>query len=366
MKTLRNQLGPILLIMTVIVTGAGLAIWKVSSTKQAIAASANQPEPVELVTTAVAQKREWRPTATSIGTVLATRSITLRNELSGTVRQVRLVPGQTVEAGSVLVALDVSVEQAELAAAEAQAALAQSALERVQRLTQERAAPQSELDRARAEYDVARAQIARTKAIIARKTIRAPFRARVGLADVHAGQYLNEGTTLTTLQGVDDAANIDFAVAQTVAAGLRRGEPVLVFAGNSSAPLQARIVAIDALVDPVTRNAKVRAQMADPGNVLAPGASVRVIVPSGPTASTVAVPVSALRKGPGGDHVFVILPEKDGKARAQLRAVVSGTVLGDTVLIHSGLDAGEQVAATGSFKLRDGVLVASATETAAN
>lgn len=364
MNNMRNYFGSILLVLTVLVAGAGLAVYKISSIKQAVAASADQPEPIELITTAVAQQREYRPTATAIGTVLAVRSITLRNELSGTVRQTRLNPGEVVDAGTVLVALDVSVEQAEAHAAEAQAALAESALQRVQRLAQERAAPQSELDRANAERDVAVAQIARTKAIIAKKTIRAPFRARVGLSDVHPGQYLNEGTQLTTLQGVEEAANIDFAVAQTVAAGLHKGETVLVYA-NSDSPMEARVVAIDALIDATTRNAKVRARLADPGNVLAPGASVRVVVPAGPSASTVAVPVSALRKGPGGDHVFVILPEKDGKSRAQLRAVQSGSVLGDTVLILGGVEAGEQVAASGSFKLRDGVLVAAATETAA-
>ena len=64
---------------------------------------------------------------------------------------------------------------------------------------------QEEVDQARAARDVAQAQVARTRAVIARKTIRAPFRARVGIADVHPGQYLNEGTQLTTLQGVDDA-----------------------------------------------------------------------------------------------------------------------------------------------------------------
>src|SRR2546425_7061436 len=35
-----------------------------------------------------------RPTTTSVGTVLALNSITLRNELSGTVRQVMLAPGR--------------------------------------------------------------------------------------------------------------------------------------------------------------------------------------------------------------------------------------------------------------------------------
>jgi membrane fusion protein (multidrug efflux system) len=67
---------------------------------------------------------------------------------------------------------------------------------------------------------------------MARKTIRAPFRARVGMADLHPGQYLNEGTLLTTLQGVSEAVHVDFTVTQGVAAGLREGEKVDVFASS--------------------------------------------------------------------------------------------------------------------------------------
>ena len=89
-----------------------------------------------------------------------------------------------------------------------------------------------------------------------------------------------------------------------------------------------------------------------------PGASVRVRVPLGPPKSAVAVPVSALRKGPEGDHVFVIAPDDAGKPRAHSRPVQTGTILGDDVLVLSGLSKGEQVAASGSFKLREGALVA--------
>ena len=205
---------------------------------------------MESVTVAVASEREHRDTTTSIGTVLALRSVTLRNELPGTVREVKLTPGQIVEAGTVLVALDVSVEEAELKAQEAQAALAETVLRRTQRLDRSRVTAEMELDRARAERDVALAQVARTKAIMARKTIRAPFRARVGMADLHPGQYLNEGTQLTTLQGVDDAVHVDFTVAQRVAAGLREGDSVDVFTSSDSSPIAARIVALDARVDP--------------------------------------------------------------------------------------------------------------------
>lgn len=359
----RSWIGSSLLLVTVVASGAGLAVWKYGTLQESAAASANQPEAMEAVAVAVAKEVEHHQSVTSIGTVLALRSITLRNELPGTVSQVRFTPGEIVEAGTVLVALDVSVEVADLKAQEAQAALARTLLDRRRALSRDLAAAQEEVDRARADLDVAQAQIARTKAIIARKTIRAPFRARVGLADVHPGQYLNEGTQLTTLQGIDEAVHVDFSVPQHIAAGLREGLSVDVFAGGDTPPIEARIVALDARVDPATRNALVRARIARADVAPAPGAAVRVRVPVGTPRKAVAVPVSALRKGPGGDQVFVIERDQAGKPRAHARRVESGAMLGDEIVILAGLSAGEQVAASGSFKLREGVLVASSGST---
>lgn len=356
----RNVIGSALLLAMVITSGIGLIAWKYGSMQQQAAASAHQPEPMESVATALAQEVDHRQITTSIGTVLALRSITLRNELPGTVRQVRLTPGQVVETGTVLVALDVSVEEAELKAQVAQAALAKTVLDRRLSLHQELATTQEEVDRAHADLDVALAQIARTKAIIARKTIRAPFRSRIGISDVHPGQFLNEGTQLTTLQSIDDALHVDFTVAQQVAAGLREDDSVDVFAADQSAPISARIVAIDSRVDPITRNAMVRAKIPRADHAPSPGASVRVRVPVGTSRKAVAVPVSALRKGPGGDQVFVVTPDKDGRTRVHAQQVESGVMFDDQVVILSGLSAGERVAASGSFKLREGVLVVSA------
>src|SRR5690606_936371 len=340
----------------------------------------------------------------------ATRSISLRNELPGTVRWVGLRSGQVVEAGTVLVALDVSVEEAELRALKARAELAQTTLERTQRMAARQAVSAIELDNARAERDVALAEIARLEAVIARKTIRAPFRARVGIADVHPGQFLEAGTLLTTLQGVDDEANVDFTVPQDIAGTLRPGGQVEVVVGEDEAlVVPAQIVAVDARVDPVTRNAAVRARIRDALDQLAPGSSVRVRVGVGQEQHAMIVPVTALRKGPDGDHVFelaevdgqvraqvrraaagpstgdsgsilsglesgeriaasgslqgrhgdhvFVLAEVDGQGRAQVRRVAAGPITGDSVIILSGLDAGERIAASGSFKLRDGALV---------
>jgi len=352
-----STIGAAVLLVALVGSGGALAAWKGDSLKDSASASANQPEPIEVVTSAVATSREHRPTATAIGTVLALQSVTLQNELAGTVRQVSLTPGRIVERGTVLVALDVSVERADLQAQEARLALAETSLNRVSHLLEQRAAAVEEVDRARAERDVAQADIARTKAIIERKTVRAPFRARVGLADIHTGQYLPEGTVLTTLQGVSDAAHVDFTVAQDVAARLRVGDSVLVAPTHDAEPVRARIVAIDSRVNPTTRNALVRARLNGDVPVAAPGASVRVQIPLGASTEAVVVPVSALRKGPAGDHVFVITPDDEGKPRAFPRPVKAGEVLGDEVVILDGIKPGERVAASGAFKLREGVLV---------
>lgn len=346
------------LLATLAGAGFGLASWKEKTERDAESLAASMPEPMEAVTLALAREREHRSTTTVIGTVLALQSVTLRNELAGTVRQVNLGAGRVVEKGEILVALDVAVEEAELRAQEAQTKLAETLLGRMERANRTRAVSDIEVDRARAERDVALAQIERTKAIIERKTVRAPFRARIGLSDVHVGQYLEQGTELTTLQGVDDAAHVDFRVAQQVAAALREGDAVEVVVG-AGAPVAAKVVAVDARVDIATRNALVRARI-EGGRAPDPGASVRVRVPSGPVATVVAVPVSALRKGPGGDYVFVVAADEHGKLRARTRPVTGGAMLGEEVLVLEGLAAGEQIAASGSFKLREGVLVGAA------
>jgi membrane fusion protein (multidrug efflux system) len=271
---------------------------------------------------------------------------------------VNLTPGQVVEEGTVLVGLDVAVEEAELRALQAQADLAGTMLGRMERARENKGASDTDVDRAKSERDVLLANVARMRAVIGRKTIQAPFRAKIGLSNVHVGQYLNEGTQITTLQGMDDAMHVDFTVTQYVAAMLKEGDHVGVTQSGDGTVVDAVIIAIDSRVDPTTRNGMARARIEGPAaHLLAPGAAVRVRVPVGASQSAVVVPVNALRKGPGGDHVFVVENDTAGHLRAHQRPVRSGAVLGDEVVIEDGVKPGERVAASGSFKLREGVLV---------
>ncbi|HKY34973.1 MAG TPA: efflux RND transporter periplasmic adaptor subunit [Polyangiaceae bacterium] len=355
-SALRRGVSGFVLVGIVLGSGVLLAAWKQDTTEKAAAAAAKQPEPVEKVTFATAEAREHHATTTAIGTVLALRSITLKTEVSGSVARASLKPGEVVEAGTILVGLDTSVEQAELRALDAQTRLAQTMLGRREELLKHGATTQDEVDQVRAQHDVAQAQGARLRAVIAKKTIRAPFRARVGLADVHPGQYLNEGIELTTLQGVADEVHVDFSVAQSVAAAIQLGSSVEVRTSQGQT-LKARVLAVDAKVDPQTRSRAVRARLDGGANGPAPGASVRVLVPVGDSSTAVVIPVSALRMGPEGDHVWLVKEEPGGALRAHERKVETGPVLGETVIVLRGVEAGQRLAASGSFKLREGVRV---------
>ena len=237
-----------------------------------------------------------------------------------------------------LVALDVSVEEAELkaqrGAGRARARRSSARMRALERATAPR--PRWSVDRARAERDVALAQIARTKAVIARKTIRAPFRARVGIADVHPGQYLNEGTELTTLQGVDDAAHVDFTVAQHVAAGLRDGrQRRRLRRRRRRRRSRRRSSRVDARVDPATRNAMVRARIDGAAGAPAPGASVRVRVPVGPAAHGRRRPGERAAQGPGRrSRVRHRARTRKARRARTLRRCRAAPLLGDEVLIH--------------------------------
>src|SRR5688572_14562845 len=109
-------IGSAALLAAVAGSGLGLASWKRASRAQSAQASAALPEPVESIHAVPAVERSHVEKTTAIGTVVALRSIAVRTELPGTVRETALVPGQVVDAGTVLVRLDVSVEQAELRA----------------------------------------------------------------------------------------------------------------------------------------------------------------------------------------------------------------------------------------------------------
>ncbi len=353
---MKRFLASILLIAAV----AGIGYFIVSQ-KNAMAQNAKMgppPEPITSITAQSVATQKFQRTTTVVGTIKALQSVTLRNEIAGIVKNINLNSGELIKKNDVLVNLNVGVENADLKVWQAELVIAKAKLDSFKKAYDKDVGTALTLSIRQSEYDIAHAKVERAKAIISQKTLVAPFDARVGLVDVFTGQYLDAGTKIASLQSVDNAYHVDFRVSQNVARQLKIGNEINAIIGsNQNSNLTGKVVAIDSEIDRATRNAMIRAKFESVSDIR-PGGSLLVKVPIDSTLSLPTVPVTALRRGPEGTHVFVIIKDKEGKQRAQLRIVTSGPMVGDQVFIYKGLKVGELVAAKGSFKLRDQALVA--------
>jgi membrane fusion protein, multidrug efflux system len=347
-------LSSLALIFVVLGVGGALA-WQKYKT---IVAASQQPPPPEMpepITLVKCSEMTYRSTVTAIGTIRAPRSITLRNEIAGQVVEVPLQAGQIVEKGQTLLVLDRSVDDAMLRSAVARQRMAKSMLERTRRVASANASSGNEIDQSEAEMAQADAEVARLTAIIDKKTLLAPFRAKAGLLNTHVGQYLSEGTEITSLQGIDDHIHIDFMMPQVVADSVQIGDKVRLM--TSPEPLWAEVIAFDSMADRSTRNLMARAQLNNPPPHLQPNDSIKVEIAYGPDRRGIAIPAEALRRSPTDVFVFVAELETSDQLRAHARPVFPGQTIGNSVVIGTGLSANDQVIVDGSFKLRDGALV---------
>ena len=340
------------LLLIAVVAGLGYGIVKIKEANSQASVKKPQKESAVAVTAYQVVESDYQNTTTTVGTVRAIQSVLLRNEIAGVVQKINLVSGQTVKRGDVLVQLDTSVEIADMKMSEAELVLAKLKLSKIKDAFGLDVGTDLEVTRRQTEYDVARAKLERTKAMIAKKTLIAPFDARVGIVDVHPGQYMDAGALIVNLQSVDESVYVDFYVSQDVALRLKKGDVIPGTMSHNSEVVMGKIDAIDSMINEQTRNAKIRTKF-DSINKLRPGGSLIIKVPVGSSHRVPAIPVTALRRSPEGAHVFVIIKDKEGKSRAELRQVTSGQMQGDHVFIHKGLKVGELVVAKGSFKVRN-------------
>ena len=346
-------------------TTLSLGLFKYQQIQAAIAFAEGYPEHSETVELAIAKATTWQDQSSVIGEVIAVKSLELTNEIAGRVSFVGFQPGAKVVAGQLLVRLDIREEQARRSAAAAEVTLALLLLDRNRKLTQTGMSSATDLDRAQAAYTAATSAVAALDAIIEKKRIKAPFAATAGLHQLDVGEYLHAGRAITRLVGLDRIIWIDFSVPQHQAI-LRVGDSVVVsgtaaqgFTGTNQT-LTARIVARDSQVNSQSRQIRLRAEINNISGLLLPGSFVKVTVPVGSRRSVILIPSEAVRYDALGANIYILKnAEKgaDATYRAVKRAVILGPQKGPQWVVLSGLDAGEQLAGLGSFKLRDGVLV---------
>ncbi len=324
--------------------------------------AANMVMPPSPVTTAEVRAETLHPRVSSVGSVVAVQGVAVSAEAEGVVREIAFKAGALVESGEGLVVLDTEVEEAELRAAEATAELSRLVLARTEGLFKQRTLSQSELDEARAAAKQAEARVDNIRALIDKKSVRAPFAGRLGIRQISVGQFLTKGAPVVSLQSLDPVY-VEFSLPQQRLGDLAEGLSVEIRANAfAGAPFTGEVTAVNPDVDPATRNVRVQATLQNPDGRLRPGMFVEVDLVLERSEDVLLIPATAVLYAPYGDSVFVV---EDGEAGpdgrkplvARQRPVRLGAGVGDFIVVTEGLKAGERIASTGVFKLRPGMPV---------
>jgi membrane fusion protein, multidrug efflux system len=348
----------IMLVVVGLVFGGvlGFQIFKNAMIKKFMSAMAPPPQ---TVSTVAAATQEWQPRIDAVGSLRAVNGADLAFEVSGIVKELHFHSGDDVAAGDLLATLRADDDIAKLAQLQATAALSEINRQRNLEQFKIKAVSQATVDSDAANLKSTKWQVAEQEAVIAKKTLRAPFAGYLGVRAVDIGQYISAGTTVVTLQALDPIY-ADFFLPQQALNQIQIEQavtikvdtyPNLVFVGT--------ITAINPKVDAATRNVQVRATLKNPDRRLLPGMYATVNVAAGEKQRYVTLPQTAVTYNPYGETIYLIDDKgKNPQGQPQLIArqvfVTAGLKRGAQVAILSGVEEGQTVVTAGQIKLRNG------------
>ena len=285
----------------------------------------------------------------AVGTAMAREAVQVTSRIADTVSRIAFAEGDLVSRGMVLVELDATEANAELAGAEARLAAARRQYERGIDLAARKVLSTAELDQITTALRIVEAEAAAARARRANTVIRAPFAGRTGFRRVSVGALVSPGTVITTF---DDSSliKLEFSVAESQIHVVETGLEVTARTpGLPGRKFTGRITTLDARVDPVSRSLRVRAELPNKDGQLRPGMFMSVQL-QGRAARALVVPEASIVPEQGKVFVFLV----DARNIARRHEVQIGSRRPGQVEVTRGLAAGDNVIVDGTQLVNDG------------
>ena len=341
-----------------------------------LAAIAPRPAPAQgasaasPVTTVEVVRKAVRETVPLSGTSIPWRTTRLSPQVDGLVTAVPVEEGSWVEAGDRVVTLDgklaaIAVEEAEAQLREAEVRLddARRRREELKRLIADRHVSETDLESAIAEVEAAaavvmrrRAELERSRELLRRHTVEAPFAGMVTRKMVEMGQWAQTDTDLVELTAVE-TIRVSAPLPQRYYPRVQVDAPARVrFEAVPGRTFDGTVFAKVAAGDQATRSFPVLIDIANPDHLLAPGMSARVDVElADGEQRALVVPRDAVVTRVNGDRIVWRVGGQEDEPTADMVRIRTGRSYRDDVEILGGtLTVGDRVVLLGNENLRPG------------
>jgi membrane fusion protein, multidrug efflux system len=321
-----------------------------SPAKSAHTASGPPPINVEI---APVEQRPISDTVALVGQLEPEESVVLKPEISAVVQEVFFEDGDRVKSGQVLLQMRDGEERAHLREAAAQLTLAEDEYSRTKQLAAKKTVSASELDRATATAEAARARRDLAEVELARMTIRAPFDGFLGAREVSPGDRVSKTTPLVRIDAVD-RLRLRFTVPELALTAMRVGSTV----GVSVAPFpgetfSGQVYFVAPTLDPTSRRLELKAWIANDDHRLRPGLFANIALEVARREDALVIPESALAYDADGAFVWRV----GAGDTAERVPVTIGIREAGRVEVATGLAAGDRVVSAGTHKVAPGAVV---------
>ena len=269
----------------------------------------------------------------------------------GRVVNVLVDAGSWVRAGQVLAVVDRSVQAqqaaqlaAQVEAAKANAALAQSNYQRAIALQGRGFVSKAEIDSKRATRDaayaqvrVAQAQLAGQRAEIGRLNVTAPTGGLILARNVEVGQIVGPGSGALFRLAEGGQMEMRAQLSQQDLASVHVGMPAQVTPVGSDRSFTGNVWQVAPTIDPQSRLGEVRIAVPYDSS-MRPGGFAEVKITGGTTTAPL-LPQSAVLSDDRGNYVYIV----NGKNEVERRDIKIGTVGDNGVTIASGITGNEAI-----------------------
>ncbi len=296
--------------------------------------------------------------AQTVGSLRSRQGVMLRPEVSGRVTQINFKDGERVRKGQLLVQLDDQLPLAQVKQSRAELSIAQANHKRNQELLAQNFISQRTVDESAANLEVAQAKLALAEATAARLKIVAPFDGIAGIRSINVGDYLKDGTDMVNVEDID-TLYVDYRLPERLQTRVSTGQrATLELDALPGRRFDARVVAVDPLIDANGRSIGVRASIDNRRLELRPGMFARVTSVFGERKAALVVPEEAIE--PLGGRIFVIkvVKNSEGKPISKRVEVKVGIRRPGVVEVRGELMADDSVVTAGHQRLqKDGTPV---------
>jgi membrane fusion protein (multidrug efflux system) len=281
------------------------------------------------------------------GKIDAQDNVTAYPQTPGTITAIYVKAGQHVSKGQVLVQLDNSVMQQNIAQSEAQVSLNQTLYERQKNLWDQKIGTEVQFLQAQTNLQASKKALAALRQQANYFRIVSPISGSIDQMDLKLGQVAQPGTTGIRIVNAD-LLKVKADVPESYAGSVGTGNNVMILVPDAKDSLTTKVTFAAKAIDPTSRSFAVEIKLPE-RKTLRPNMTAIIKIADYTKTDAIVIPVKAVQKSEDGDYVYV---NENGTAKR--KAIKVGVTYGGQSEILSGLKAGEQLITDGATDIEDG------------